>query len=115
MYMCVFVHACICVSSSHDVCVCVCVCVCRWPTINELVSRNRRVLFEQQSSEFASVNASASLFFTPAIWSGDQFGPSSFAKYPACTVSGACVRACEPLSFSACVCVCVCVCVCAGL
>ena len=61
----------------------------RWPTIGELVARNRRVLFEQQSSEFAAINASASLFFTPAVWDGDQFGPDSFQNFPACTVSGA--------------------------
>ena len=63
-----------------------------WPTINELVGRNRRILFEQQDDAFNAVNASASVFFTPTVWEGDQFGPSSFAPYPACTVSGASMR-----------------------
>jgi len=60
----------------------------RWPTISELVSRNRRVLMEQQSDEFNDYNASRAVFFTPAVWEGDQFSPSDFDKYPDCTVNG---------------------------
>ena len=60
----------------------------RWPTINEMVARNRRVVFEQQSDAFVPINATANLFFTPAIWEGDQFGPNSFRPYPECLLGG---------------------------
>jgi len=43
---------------------------------------------EQQSDEFNDYNASRAVFFTPAVWEGDQFSPSDFDKYPDCTVNG---------------------------
>lgn len=57
----------------------------RWPTIAELVAKNRRVFLENRRDSWLGDGLAARYIFTPSIWSV-QFGPNNFQKYPLCTV-----------------------------
>jgi len=58
----------------------------QWPTVFELISKNRRILFENGREDWAGDPLADQYFFTPPIWV--QFGPDKFEKFPNCSVNG---------------------------
>ena len=58
----------------------------RWPTVAELVTKNRRVYLENSDEEWLGNPTADRYFFTPTPWV--QFGPERFEGYPNCSISG---------------------------
>jgi len=58
-----------------------------WPTPAELVSKNRRILFEMRKDWWIGDPLAERYIFMPGLWDV-QFGIGNFQKFPSCLVNG---------------------------